>query len=280
MAIPGSVVIRPYLELAKPEITLLVALSATAGFLLAPVAFDPARLAFLLLGVALGSGGASALNHWMERDLDARMRRARGRPLASGRLVPGRALAFGVLLVAIGVGSLAWTVNLLTGALVLASALLYVFAYTPLKRRSPWNTVVVGAVPGALPALCGWTAAVGSVDWGGIAAFAILALWQLPHFLPLAWMHRDDYRRGGFVMLPVADPSGDSTARQTLVLAAALLPVSLAPAFPSLAGWIYAAGAAIAFHRTRAVADARRVLLVSTRYVPALVLLLALDRFR
>ena len=176
----------PYLELAKPEITLLVALSSAGGFLLAPAAFDPGRLGLLLAAVILASAGAGALNHWMERDHDAAMRRTVGRPLPSGRLRPPAARSFGVLLAALGAGLGCLFVNLLTGGLVLLTVLLYLFAYTPLKRRSPWNTLV-GTVPGALPALCGWTAATGSVGWGGIAAFSIVAAWQMPHFLPLAW---------------------------------------------------------------------------------------------
>ncbi len=274
-------------ELAKLEITLMVALSGAAGFLLAPVAFDLTQLLLLLAGVTLGSGGAGALNHWMERDLDARMRRTRGRPLPSKRLAPSAACAIGIALSAAGVALLSLWVNLLTGGLVLLTLLLYLLVYTPLKRRSHWNTLV-GAVPGALPALCGWTAATGSVGWGGIAAFSILVAWQMPHFLPLAWMYRDDYREGGFVMLPLVDPSGRSTARQTLFFSALLLLLSLTPVALTLAGWLYAAGAtllgvqfvrsALVFHRTRDNADARRVLLSSIRYIPALFLILALDR--
>ena len=277
----------PYLELAKPEITLLVALSSAGGFLLAPAAFDPGRLGLLLAAVILASAGAGALNHWMERDHDAAMRRTVGRPLPSGRLRPPAARSFGVLLAALGAGLGCLFVNLLTGGLVLLTVLLYLFAYTPLKRRSHWNTLV-GTVPGALPALCGWTAATGSVGWGGIAAFSIVAAWQMPHFLPLAWMYREDYRQGGFVMLPVVDPSGRSTVRQTLFFAALLAGVSLWPFALSLAGWSYAVGAAAlggwflraagAFYRTRAVPDARRVLMVSVRYLPALILLLVIDR--
>ncbi len=279
---------RPILELAKPEITLLVALSAGAGFVLAPAAFfDPVRLALLLAGVTLGSAGAGSLNHWMEREHDAAMRRTRGRPLPARKLAPPVALVLGVALSAAGVGLLSLRVNPLTGGLVLFTVLLYLFVYTPLKRRSHWNTLV-GTVPGALPALCGWTAATGSVGWGGIAAFSILVAWQMPHFLPLAWMYRDDYRQGGFVMLPVVDPSGRSTVRQTLLFAVSLLILSLTPVFLGLAGWLYAVGAALlgirfvrearVFYRTRDTAQARRVLLASVRYLPALILVLVVDR--
>ena len=280
--------LRAYLELAKPEITLLVALSSVGGFFLAPTpAIDLGRLIWLLIGVTLASAGASALNHWLEREPDGAMRRTMQRPLPSGRLAPSAALYFGSALVAAGVGLLCPLVNPLTGALALATVLLYLFAYTPLKRRSRWNTLV-GTLPGALPALGGWTAATGSVGWGGAAAFCILAAWQMPHFLALAWMYRKDYERGGYAMLSVADPTGRSVTGQTLFFTLALCALSLWPVALSLAGWIYAAAAvalggwflhaAIAFRRSRDVRDARRVLRVSIWYIPALVLALLIDR--
>lgn len=277
-----------YIELAKPEITLLVALSSVGGFFLAPAEFiDLGRLALLLIGVTLTSAGAGALNHWIERDHDGAMRRTMNRPLPSGRISPSAALAFGTILAAAGIGLLCPLVNPLTGVLALATVLLYLFAYTPLKRRSRWNTLV-GTLPGALPALGGWTAATGSIGWGGIAAFSILAAWQMPHFLALAWMYRKDYERGGYAMLPVAEPSGRSTTRQALFFTILLFVLSLWPVALSLAGWAYTIGAValgawflhgvFAFHRSREIQDARRVLNISIWYIPALILVLLLDR--
>ena len=280
--------LSPVLELTKPEIALVVALSSAGGFLLAPAGFFGwGRLLVLLSGITLASGGAGALNHWAEREADAGMRRTRRRPLPSGRLAPRAALASGIGLAAAGVGVLGVFLNLLTAGLTALTVLLYVFVYTPLKRRTHWNTLV-GTVPGALPALCGWTAATGSVAWGGIALFSILAAWQMAHFLPLAWMYRDDYRQGGFVMLPAVDPSGRSTVRQTLLFAVLLAGLSLWPVALSLAGWVYFVGAgalaiwfltaAAEFAWSRGTPDARRVLRASIVYVPALIAALALDR--
>ena len=280
--------LRDYLELTKPEITLLVALSAVAGFILAPnAAFDIVRFVVLIVGVCLTSAGASVLNHWLERDMDGRMKRTMSRPLPAGRISPDAARNFGAVLIAAGVGLLCPLTNPLTGVLALAAALLYIFVYTPLKRVTAWNTLI-GTLPGALPALGGWTAATGSIGWGGLAMFGILAAWQMPHFLSLAWMYRKDYERGGYVMLPVRDPDGRSTVRQTLGYTALLVALSVAPNVLGLTGWLYAVGAAglggwslhaaVAFYRTYAVQDARRVLRISIVYIPALVLALLLDR--
>ena len=283
-----SELLRDYLELTKPEITFLVALSAVAGFILAPnAAFDVVRLVVLIVGVCLTSAGSSVLNHWLERDIDGRMKRTMSRPLPAGRISPDAARNFGTVLIAAGVGLLCPLTNPLTGVLALAAAVLYIFVYTPLKRVTTWNTLV-GTLPGALPALGGWTAATGSIGWGGVAMFGILAAWQMPHFLSLAWMYRKDYERGGYVMLPVRDPDGRSTVRQTLAYTALLVVLSFAPNVLGLTGWLYAAGAAglgwwslhaaAAFYRTYAVQDARRVLRISIVYIPALVLALLLDR--
>ena len=280
--------LTPYLELTKPEIALVVALSSAGAFVLAPAEFFGwGRLVVLLLGVTLASGGAGALNHWVEREADAGMRRTRGRPLPSGRLAPPAALGSGIGLAAAGTGVLALAINPLTGGLTLLTVLLYVLVYTPLKRRTHWNTLA-GTVPGALPALCGWTAATGSIGWGGVAMFSILVAWQMAHFLPLAWMYREDYGQGGFVMLPAVDPSGRSTVRQTLLFAVLLAALSLWPVALSLAGWIYFLGAAALaiwfmtaaaeFRWSRGKPDARRVLKASIAYVPALIAVLVVDR--
>ncbi len=283
-----SDVLRDYFELTKPEITFLVALSSVAGYVLAPVpSFELFSFVFLIVGVCLTSAGASVLNHWLERDEDALMRRTKDRPLPAGRIAPEAARNFGAVLVAIGVALLCPLTNPLTGVLALSTALLYLFVYTPLKRRTTWNTLI-GTLPGALPALGGWTAATGSVGWGGIAMFGVLAAWQMPHFLSLAWMYRKDYERAGYVMLPVANPDGRSTVRQTLAYTALLAVVSFIPNVLGLSGWLYALGAfllggwflhaALEFYRSYSVQDARMVLRVSIVYIPVLVLMLLLDR--
>ncbi len=281
-------VFRDYLELTKPEITFLVALSSVAGYILAPAAyFDFLSFFFLIVGVSLTSAGASALNHWLEWEKDALMRRTMSRPLPAGRISPASARNFGAAFVALGVAILCPLTNPLTGVLALATALLYLFVYTPLKQLTTWNTLI-GTLPGALPALGGWTAATGSIGWGGVAVFGILAAWQMPHFLSLAWMYRKDYERAGYEMLPVKEPDGRSTVRQTLAYTVALAAVSLAPTFLGLSSWLYAAGAlilgawflhaAIAFYKSYEVQDARQVLRISIAYIPALVLLMILDR--
>lgn len=279
---------RDYIELTKPEITLLVALSALGGYLLAPASdFDILRLVVLMVGVCLTSGGAAVLNHWIERHHDAAMRRTMNRPLAVGRVSAPAARNFGCVLIAAGVGLLCPLTNPLTGVLALISALLYLFVYTPLKRVTSWNTLI-GTVPGAMPALGGWTAATGNLGWGGWAMFGILVAWQMPHFLSLAWMYKKDYVRGGYIMLPKVDPTGRSTVFQTLLFTVMLAVVSLWPVALGLTAWIYGVAAAAfgawfvleaaRFFHSRAVRDARRVLKASVYYIPALVLALILDR--
>lgn len=291
IAVPSSKrdsLVRDFIELTKPEITFLVALSSVGGFILAPIEhFDAVAFVSLLIGVCLTSAGASTLNHWLERDKDALMRRTMSRPLPAGRISPNTARNFGCLLIAAGVGLLCPLTNPLTGAIALATALIYLFVYTPLKQRSTWNTLV-GTLPGALPALGGWTAATGSVGWGGAAVFGILAAWQMPHFLSLAWMYRKDYQRAGYVMLPVAEPDGASTVRQTLLYTILLVAVSFTPVMLGLSGWLYFVGAAVlglwflhaaaAFYRSYSMQDARRVLRVSIGYIPVLVVVMLLDR--
>jgi protoheme IX farnesyltransferase len=280
--------VSDWLVLAKARITALVLVTTAAGYVLgARGGADLTRLALTLLGTALASAGAAALNQVVERRADALMRRTASRPVAAGRITPGMGLTVGLALSAAGVATLASTVNVLTAALGLVTIVLYLGAYTPLKRRTELNTLV-GAVPGAIPPVMGWTAATGSVDAGAWALFAILYLWQLPHFLAIAWMYREDYARAGFPMLPVVDPGGESTARQVALATLALVPVSLVPTVLGLAGAIYffgalalgvgfaAFGLALALRRGRSAA--RRLLLASVTYLPALFFLLVLDR--
>ncbi len=277
-----------FYQLTKPRITFLVAVTAAMGFVLGSRAeIDWPRLVWTVVGTALVSAGASALNHHGERHLDAKMERTRDRPLPAGRLSPGWAMALGVSAGSFGVLALWFWVNTLTAGLAVLAFVSYVWVYTPLKRVSSLATLV-GAVPGALPPVMGWTAARGALGAGAWALFAILFLWQLPHFLAIAWLCRHDYARAGFPMLPVIHPDGKSTSRQALMYAVALLPVSLLPTALGLAGSGYLLGAlalgavflaaTVSFARAPERASARRLMLVSVLYLPALFAGLLLDR--
>ncbi len=285
----AGAVLWDYLVLAKPEISSVVTLSAFAGFLLgSPAGLDGGVLLWAMLGTALCAGGVGMLNHVFERRYDSQMKRTASRPLPDGRVDPDRARDVGVLLVCAAVGILCPLVNAVTAVLAALTAVLYLFVYTPLKRITKWNTLV-GTVPGALPALGGYTAATGHLGPGGWAVFSILACWQMPHFLSLAWMYRKDYKRGDYAMLPVVEPEGDSTAGQMIGFAAVLVPVSILPALTGAAGWIYGLGViplglwflwtTIVFHGERTGQKARRVLKASVFYIPALVGLLLVDWF-
>ena len=281
---------KDVLELTKPEISFLVTVSALAGFLLGTPAGWGAlagwTLVWTLLGTVLCAGGVGVLNHLAEIDFDAQMKRTAARPLPAGRMAPDTAQALGYGLVAAGVGVLCPLANPLTAVLAIATAVLYLKVYTPLKRTTKWNTII-GTVPGALPALGGYTAATGHVDAVGLSIFLILALWQMPHFLSLAWMYRKDYARGNYAMLPVVEPDGASTARQTVGCCVVLLVASVLPTVLGAAGWIYALGilplgawflwTAVVFAKNRTGQTARRVLKASIVYVPVLVLLLGVD---
>jgi len=279
------------LELTKPRITQFVLLTAAAGFYVAATAgggtVDLALFAHALVGTALVAAGTNAFNQLRERDVDGRMERTRGRPLPSGRVTPRAAAWFASSIAGVGLAYLAALVNPLTAGLAALTLISYVVLYTPLKRRTSLNTLV-GAVPGALPIVGGWTAAGGSLDAAAAALFWILFLWQLPHFLALAWIYREDYRRGGLVMLSRDDPDGRRTARLVLLYALALVPVSLMPRQLGLAGNLYfvgafvlglayaGAGAAMTLGPTGA--RAWRVFVASIVYLPALLALLVLDR--
>jgi len=282
-------VFRDYLELAKPEISSVVTMSAFAGFLLgSPAGLDGWTLLWTMIGVALCAGGVGVLNHLFERRYDAQMKRTAERPLPAGRVSPTEARRLGVVMVCAAVGLLCPLVNVITAVIATLTVVLYLFVYTPLKRVTKWNTLI-GTVPGALPALGGYTAATGQLGAGGWAVFGILACWQMPHFLSLAWMYRKDYARGDYAMLPVVEPEGDSTARQMVGFAALLLPLSVLPSFVGTAGWIYGMGVVpvgvwflwttIVFHGERTGQQAKRVLKASVLYVPALVALLMVDWF-
>jgi len=279
--------VRDLWELVKPEISFLVTVSALAGFLLgSPNVIDPGVLIATLLGVFASAGGAGVFNHIVERHLDARMKRTMQRPLPANRISLSGAVLFGGTLLVVGLATLYLLVNTLTAGLAALTAGLYVLLYTPLKQRSKLNTLV-GTIPGALPALGGWTAATGALGWGGWALFGVLLCWQMPHFLSLAWMYRKDYARAGYAMLPVVEPDGASTAGQTLFFTILLLGVSLTLLPLGVAGWVYTAGAlllglwfcrkAYAFYLDLTPQKARQVLMASIVYIPALVALIFVD---
>jgi protoheme IX farnesyltransferase len=292
MSTPTLPLARPapagWLELTKPRITSMVVFTALVGFVTAsPGSPWSALLAWALAGTGLVAAGASVLNQVMERDTDALMLRTRDRPLPSGRVRPAEARAFGALLTVAGLAGLFWLCGPLAAAVAFATWASYLFLYTPLKRRTPLATLV-GAVPGALPPVIGWAAARGSLDAGAFILFAILFLWQVPHFLAIAWLYRDDYARAGFPMLPVLDREGTFTSRQAVVHSLALLIVSLAPAAAGLAGPAYLAGAivlgaalivfALRLARARDLVAARALFLASVLYLPALSSLLLAAR--
>lgn len=286
-AAPLRALLAVLAELIKARLTALVLVTTLTGYFVGRTgAGDWLAGLHVLLGTALVAAGAAALNEWWERDLDRLMERTAHRPLPSGQVDPGLALGLGLVASLGGIAYLALVVNLLTAALGAAALVSYVLIYTPLKRRTTWNTVV-GAVPGALPPLMGWTAARGEFGAGGLALFGILFLWQIPHFMAIAWLYREQYAKAGFRMLPVVDPAGRATGWSALVSAAALLAVSLVPTWVGLAGSLYAVGALAlgsvflyaAFRFTREVdrPRARLVFFASIVYLPLLLGLLMFD---
>ncbi|MBY0524942.1 MAG: heme o synthase [Gemmataceae bacterium] len=287
---PPLAAARPadYLELIRPKVSLLVLFTVAAGVYLAALGSpDPGVLLHALLGTALVAAGASSLNQFLERHTDALMTRTENRPLPGGRLQPAVVLVLGTMLTITGLAYLTLTLKQPTAALVAGFTFAtYVFLYTPLKRRTPLNTLV-GAVPGALPPVIGWTAVRGTIDAEAIALFLIVFLWQVPHFLAIAWIYRDQYAQAGMLMLPVVDREGTRTSRQMVRYCLALIPVSLLPALLGMAGPIYIIGAVLlglfflrssfGFARNSSTGQARRVLRASLVYLPALLLLLLLD---
>lgn len=279
-----------YAELFKARLTLLVLLTTTVGFYLgSPGAVDYLLMLHTVLGTALVASGAAALNQLWERDHDARMRRTQDRPLPSGRMQPGFVLGIGAAASLVGLLYLALAVNPMAAAIAGCSLGTYLFIYTPLKRVT-WLNTAVGAVPGGLPPLIGWAAAQGRLTPEGWALFGILALWQLPHFMAIAWIYRDEYARAGFKMLPVVDPSGRRTGRQAMTQTLCLLVVSLCPFLLELTGPVYLGGAlvlglvfswcAMQFARQLTLARARQLFYVSILYLPLLLAVMVLDKTR
>ena len=270
-----------YVELTKPRITFLIVLTSAAGFALGSKgSLAYGTLFHALFGIALLSSGIATLNQYMERELDRRMRRTATRPLPAGKLTTRQAFVFGVVLTSLAEAYLAVFVNLLTADLGLAVVVGYLLGYTPLKTRTSLSTVV-GAFPGAMPPLMGWTAAAGALSWEAAALFAILFVWQFPHFLAIAWMYREDYARAGIRMLPVVEPEGRRmTAQQIVVWTLLLVPISLFPVLLGTSGSLYLYGALVlgilfvaasfrmALASTRQ--NARRLLLASVLYLPLL----------
>jgi protoheme IX farnesyltransferase len=278
---------KDWLALAKPRITVMVALCAAAGYALAPGAGGPARLAWTIAGVALAAASTGCLNQVLEAELDERMKRTRGRPVPAGRVTPAAAHALGLAWGAAGLGLLAWKVNAAACALTAFTLASYLLVYTPMKRFSPASTWV-GAVRGAMPPVIGWVAAGAPLDARAAALFTVQFLWQMPHFFALAWMYRDDYARGGYRVLAVVEPDGGSTGRQLVLTAALLLAASVWPYALGMAGAPYllgalAAGAAFLWFAARAArgltdASARRVFLASLAYLPLVLGLLVASR--
>jgi len=270
--------VADYVALTKPRLNLLVVATSAAGYYLgATRALDLWPMAQAVAGTALVAGGAAVLNQVYERDTDALMRRTRARPLPDGRVPPIDAGIFGLALALGGLLLLAARAGVLAALLAAATLIVYLVVYTPMKRRSPLSTLV-GAVPGALPPLIGWTASHGSLSAGGAALFAIVFLWQIPHFMAIAWMYRADYAKAGFPMLPVIEPDGRRAGRQAVLYAAALLPTSLVPTAIGLSGTAYLAIAvalgvvllwlAVRFARVRSDDSARTLFLASIAYLP------------
>ncbi|MEE9225341.1 MAG: heme o synthase [Bacteroidota bacterium] len=290
--------ILEYLELMKPELTGLSVLTTLCGFYLASNgSFDFWLFGLTAIGTTLVGGGAGALNQYIERQHDARMRRTERRPLPSGRLMPGEVLVFGVTISIMGIFVLTAAANPLTGFLATLTITTYLFLYTPLKKVTPLNTLV-GGVPGALPPVMGWVAVRNEITVEALILFAILFFWQIPHFLSLAWMYRKDYARAGYKMLTVVDEDGSRTSVQLLACSAALLPTSVALTFVGMTGFLYFVGAlllgagflayAVLFAKFsgrpggQALAKrnfySRQTFFASLLYLPALLFLMTIDK--
>jgi protoheme IX farnesyltransferase len=277
-----------YTELAKARLSALVVITTAVGYAMGAAGeIEWGRLLLTLLGTALAAGSANGLNQVMEQDRDARMPRTRTRPLPSDRIHVLHAAVVCVMMGGAGLTILAAAANLLTASLGLTTILLYLLLYTPLKVRSTLNTLV-GAVVGAIPPMMGWTAATGEIGAGAWVLAATLFVWQIPHFLALAWLYRKDYELGGYRMLPIIDPTGVITCRAVLMWSLALVPVTLAATWIGMAGWFYAAASlvlgawlirlAALLYRKRTNDEARKLFLATVMYLPLLLGLMVLDR--
>ncbi|MEO7673276.1 MAG: heme o synthase [Pyrinomonadaceae bacterium] len=279
--------IAAYVELTKPRIAFMLVLTSAAGFYLGTKgSFDLPVFLNSMIGILLLAFGVATLNQYIERDTDALMERTAKRPIPTERITPNEALIFGVLQCAVSEVFLYFLVNPVTAILGLAVIIGYVFLYTPLKTRTSASTAI-GAIPGAMPPLMGWTAAANEITIGALALFALLFLWQFPHFLAIATMYKEQYAKAGIKMLPVVEPDGRITARQIVLFTIMLFPISLAPFFLGFAGLIYLAGAAalgiwflfesVQTARLKTFARSRRLLMVSVIYLPLIFGLLVAD---
>jgi len=272
----SGALLADYVQLAKPRLNLLVVATSAAGYYLGgPPSTDLALMAQAVAGTALVAGGAAVLNQLYERDTDGLMQRTRLRPLPDGRVSPGDARVFGLGLTIAGLLLLAARANLVAAGLAFATVFIYLIIYTPMKLLTPASTLV-GAVPGALPALIGWTASHGGVGLGGLTLFAIVFLWQIPHFMAIAWLYRDDYRKAGFPMLSVIDPSGVRSGHQAALFAAMLVPITLVASTSAVSFTVILAlglaqfALALRFAMARSDASARALFVGSITYLPLL----------
>ena len=281
---------RSFLDLTKPRLVSMILITTTAGFLLAPTSVDWWQLIKTVIGTALSAGGTLALNQYLERDTDALMQRTACRPIPNGRLSPGEALIFGLSISTGGVIYLGLAVNLLSAVTITIIHLTYLLVYTPLKQKSPASTFL-GAIPGALPPVVGWTAATGRLEPGAIVLFAILFWWQLPHSLSIAWLYREEYARAGFRLLPIVQPKGESTFFHIWFQTLILLFVGLLPALPmvQIAGYRYLVvativgsiffGFSLALARSPSQLAAKRIMFTSLIYLPVIMIAMIVDKF-
>ena len=279
---------RAYIELIKPSILIMVLITTLLGYYLGNEGvMSWIRLIWTLLGTGLSAGGASALNQYLERDQDKLMDRTCNRPIPAGIIQPQNALLFGVSAVIMGSLILVMKINILTGFLSLLTAFMYVLIYTPMKKLT-WLNTSLGSIPGALPPLGGWVAATGNIDSGGWILFAILYLWQHPHFFAIAWMCKDDYQKAGFKMLPVIEPNGSRTIRQIFWHLSLLFPVCFLPFIIGMSGNIYLFGttiltllyflSAIPMLKEKSSKNASRILKASVLYLPLLMVIIIIDK--
>ena len=293
-----AAVLRDYAELTKLRVTSLVVMTAWCGYYFGSLKSGVSSLSWslvvALLGIGLVSGGTAALNEVIEHDIDGHMRRTAQRPLPAGRMSLWHAALVGLMMTVGGALYLGLALNPLTGWLSLLTALVYLAAYTPLKKVHPICTFV-GAFPGAMPGVLGWTAARGQLEWGALVMFAIVFFWQFPHFFSIAWLYCEDYEAGQIRMLPVVEPTGRSTGLRIILYSLALIPVSLAPAFLGMAGRIYMVGAfalgvallyvgsrlatlQMPIHAARSKLRARQLLQATVFYLPLLFILMMMNR--
>ncbi len=279
--------VQSYLSMTKPGIVLMVLVTTALGFYFADHGFqEPLVLAWTLLGTALSCAGATVLNQYLERDVDAMMQRTKRRPIPMGIIAPADAFGFGIILILSGLLILCWKVNVLTGFLSLLTCFLYVLVYTPMKRLT-WLNTTIGAVPGAIPPLGGWAAAANHLDPGAWVLFLILFTWQHPHFYAISWIYKEDYRKAGFKMLSVVHPDAKITLSQIMTFSFFLVAFSLMPAMMGMSGRIYFWGAlalglgilytAFLFQRSQSVMEARKVLAASIAYLPFLLVVIIID---